>query len=104
VAGRQCQHDREPHRGHGASAGPTGAHADHDGAGQQRPVRNQRRYRQQRPIGRHGATGESQDGERPAGRQPDHRGPRAEIERLRQLLAAAEATSLVRRRTPGLAH
>jgi hypothetical protein len=29
---------------------------------------------------------------------------RAEIERLRRLLAAAEATSLVRRRTPGLAH
>ena len=36
----------------------------------------------------------------PAGRAA----ARAEIERLRQLLAAAEATSLVRRRTPGLAH
>jgi DNA-binding PadR family transcriptional regulator len=36
----------------------------------------------------------------PAGRSA----ARAEIERLRQVLAAAEATSLVRRRTPGLAH
>lgn len=35
----------------------------------------------------------------PAGRSA----ARAEIERLRQLLAAAEATSLVRRRRPGLA-
>jgi DNA-binding PadR family transcriptional regulator len=35
----------------------------------------------------------------PAGRQA----ARAEIERLRRLLAAAESTTLVRRRTPGLA-
>jgi DNA-binding PadR family transcriptional regulator len=36
----------------------------------------------------------------PAGRAA----ARAEVERLRRLLAAAEASSLVRRRTPGLAH
>jgi len=36
----------------------------------------------------------------PAGRAA----ARAEVERLRRLLAAAEASSLSRRRTPGLAH
>lgn len=35
---------------------------------------------------------------------PGRAAARAEVERLRRLLAAAEASPLVRRRTPGLAH